>query len=213
MRLVPLLMLLALPACDGSKTADDKSWITATRCKSDKNCGDGFICKEGPKGQKICQKGERTAEEKAAVKKAEAAAAAKNKKKKDVVKPGEGRLHFRICPGFKNTPESIGTVIAVHQETKKRHVMHLALVVSDGGWETQFKFASVPLGVYDVTAAYGIQVKGRPETTKLKCDPKAKPCRDELIREITVVTPDKDPPPKLSEKGKTLHKDCDFIAE
>jgi hypothetical protein len=177
-------------------------------CKADDDCAKGFVCTELK-----CIKGERSAAEIAATKKAKAAAKAKKHAAKYAVKPGEGRLRFRLCPGFKNTPESIGTVVAVHQTTKKKHFFHLARETPDLGWRSEFYFPSLPLGTYDVTADYGIQKNGRADVVKIKCDPKATPCRDELVREIAVVLPKDETPVERDEKGKAKPRACDWIAE
>lgn len=182
----------------------------AASCEVDKDCAKGFICTE-----KKCVKGERSAKEKAAIEKARIEAVRKKRAAANKVKPGEGRLHVRICPGFQNTPESVGTIIATHTETKKKHLLHLALVVPDTGWETEFKFPSVKPGLYEVQAQYGIQVKGKAEVVDLKCHSKVdkKQCKDGSIRLIEVVTPDKEPPVEKDKDGKVIRRPCDFIAE
>lgn len=207
---IPCLLLGGLWACQSESGADKRNEILAAPapCETDKECADGFICQE-----KTCQKGERSAKELAARRAAEAKKKADEEAKKRAVKPGEGRLTVRICPGFKNTPEAIGTLIATHQETKKRKVLHMAMEAPELGWQMEFTYPSLPLGVYDVTADYGIQKGGVPDVVRLKCDPKAKPCREETIREITVVLPENEPPRERNEKGEPKLKACDFIAE
>ncbi len=124
-----LLALFAMAGCEkgeGSKANDSKKWVTAAKCKTDKDCADGFIC-NGEDGKKTCQKGERTAAEKAAKKKADDEAHKKRLAAKHTPDAGQGRLHVRICPFFKNTPESIGTITAVSQATKKKTQLHMAL--------------------------------------------------------------------------------------
>ena len=205
--------LLGLLACESNKP-DLKKFITAAKCATDDDCGEGFICKAAEGGGKTCQKGERTAAERAAAQKAKreaqkAALAAKRR-----VKPGEGRLRVRLCGGFKNTPESIGTVIATHQKTKKQHFIHLAREVDDLGWQEIFTFWSLPLGTYDVTVDYGIQKGGVAHTVKMKCDKRTKlPCREEVIREIEVVPPEKEPPPQKDKEGKEKKPPCDWLVE
>lgn len=204
------LMLLGPWACESKSGADTRSKILGAPapCETDKECADGFICQE-----KKCTKGERTAQELAARRAEEAKKKAEAEAKKRAVKPGEGRLTVRICPGFKNTPESIGTIIAIHQETKARKILHMAMEAPELGWQMEFTFPSLPLGTYDVTTDYGIQKGGVPDVVRLKCDPKAKPCREETIREMTVVLPENEPPREKNEKGEPKLKDCDFIAE
>lgn len=213
MRSLPFLavpcLLLALVGCEKSgEDARSKILGAPAPCETDKACADGFICQDNK-----CQKGARSAEEIKAQKAAEAKKKAEEKAAERAVKPGEGRLTVRICPGFKNTPESIGTIIAVNQETGKRHILHMAMETPELGWQMEFTFPSLPLGTYDVTADYGIQKGGVPDVVKLKCDPKAQPCRDELVREMTVVLPENEPPREKNEKGEPKLKACDFIAE
>ena len=209
------LAAFAVTGCSGeggkAKKAKNK-WITAAKCKVDKDCAEGFICRGD--GEKTCQKGERTAAEKAAKKKAEEAARVKAQEAKRTPDAGKGRLHVRICPFFKNTPESIGTITAVNQTTKEKHQLHLALETPDQGYRDEFFYRSLALGKYDVTATYGIQKGGKPHVAQLKCDAKTKlPCRDELIREIEVVLPKDEPPVEKNDKGKVIKRPCDFIAE
>ncbi len=207
-----LIALFTLPllACDGPSSQDrlNSAIFDAADCEKDNDCIKGFICKE-----KKCQKGKRSAAEKAANRKAKANAKRKKEQARKMVKPGEGRLHVRLCPAFKNTPESIGTIVAVNQETKARHMVHLATETPDLGYQSVFSFYSLPLGKYDVTCSYGIQVRGIPDVQKMKCDKKAKPCRDELVREMEVVLPANEPKPELNDKGKVKMKPCDFQAE
>jgi len=201
--------LLVAFGCSGSGEQDEPAWKKdPVPCTDDGACAKGFICKD-----KICQPGERSKTELAAREKAKAAAAKKSEKPK-APKPGEGRLRARICPGFKRTPEAIGTIIAVNQKTKKRHLLHLAMEVAEGGIGSEFTFPSLPLGMYDVTASYGVQIKHQaPETVVLKCHEKAKPCREETIREIEVIPPEKEPPVKLTDAGLPRKKACDWWAE
>ena len=195
--------------CDGKKEDPYAKFKTAPApCETDSNCIKGFICKD-----KKCTKGERSAAELAEKAKTEAEAKKKAAAKKNAVKPGEGRLYVRLCPGFKNTPSAIGTVMAVHQETKKRHPLHLALLTPEGGWKTEYRYPSLPLGKYDVTANYGVNVRGKVEVVNLKCDPKAKPCRDKTIREMEVVLPADEPAREKGPDGKPKFKACDWVAE
>jgi hypothetical protein len=213
MKCIAFCMLIAsmvtIGCNDSAQSKYDKFKTAAADCTTDNDCADGFVCTE-----KKCLKGVRTAAELAAKAKAKADKAAAERAKKLVVKPGEGRLRVRVCPGFKNTPEAIGTIIAIHQQTKKKHFLHLARETRDLAWETEFLFPSLPLGTYDVTADYGIQKGGRPDVIRLKCDKKAKQCRDESVREMTVVLPkDEPPPPPKREDGKRSYKVCDWAAE
>lgn len=209
MRSLALLALaLLVVGCESNKP-DPKKFITAASCEADKDCAEGFICKEGK-----CQEGKRSPEEIAAQKKAEAAAKKKALAEKKKTKPGEGRLTVRVCPFFKNTMESIGTITAVHQKTGKKHYIDMALEVPEMGYKDVFTFYSLPLGKYDVTASYGIQTKGIPETHDLKCHEKAKDaCREETIREVEVVLPEDMPKPEKNEKGEPKKPPCDFVAE
>ena len=204
------VLALSLVGCnDKAQSKFDKFKTAPADCKTDEDCAKGFICTD-----KKCLTGERSAAELAEKRKAKQQAEQAKLAKKFEIKPGEGRLKVRICPGFKNTPEALGTIIAIHQETKKKHFLHLARETKEFYWETEFIFPSLPLGTYDVTADYGIQKGGRPDVVRLKCDKKAKPCRDENIREMTVVLPkDEPPPPKPKEPGKKAYKPCDWTAE
>lgn len=208
----PLIVvtLTALTALGCQKTADDgkSRFLEAATCETDETCADGYICTEGR-----CKEGKRSAEEIAAKKAADAKEKAEAEAAKNRPKDGEGRLIVRICPGFKNTPEAIGTLIATHQETKSRQLLHMAMEAPELGWQMEFTFRSLPLGTYDVTADYGIQKGGVPDVVRLECDPKAKPCRDKTIREMTVVLPKDEAPRKKNDKGEIELKACDFVAE
>lgn len=218
MRALSVLALaaFALGGCDkgdGGKKAPDPRWVTAAKCKADKDCAEGFVC-NGEDGKRTCQKGERTAAEKAAAKKAEDEARVKAQAARQTPDAGEGRLFVRICPFFKNTPESIGTITATNQATKKTTQLHMALETPDQGYRDEFFFRSLPPGKYDVTATYGIQKGGKPNVAQLKCDLKTRlPCKDELVREIEVVLPASEPPVEKDDKGKVVKRPCDFIAE
>ena len=197
--------------CEPGSSAEERlaKLRGAADCETDKNCGKGFVCTELK-----CVKGERTEAEKLAQEKAEEKIRMDAIAAKKVVKPGEGRLYVRICPVFKNTPEALGTITAKNQKTKKETFLHLAMVVPDGQWQDVFTFHSLPLGTYDVSVTYGIQSRGRPDVVKIKCDPKAKPCRDEFVREIEVVLPKDEAPVKIDKTTKKVIKiKCDFQAE
>ena len=196
--------------CSKKQEEDKPFWAKKPApCKTDKNCADGFICEKD-----TCVEGTRSPEELARRQAAKRAKREEARRKKETTKPGEGVLMVRICPGFKHTPNSIGTLVATHQETRKEHRLHLAHVVPEGEWHSEFKFPSLPLGKYDIKANYGIlNPSGRAEVVFLKCHRKAKPCRDENIREMEPVLPEKLPPPKLNKKGQPKLKPCDFVAE
>ena len=221
------LVVGGLTACN--KTAEEQAnrfKTMAAPCKSDGDCAKDHICRE-----KKCTKGKRTKAEIAALKKAIAEKKAKAEAAKKAVKPGEGRMIVKICPFFKNTPESVGQITAVHQETKKRHFILLNMVTPEAGYQSEFTFYSLPLGKYDVTAKYGTQKRGRHDTVDILCDPKAKlPCRcvDEgkdakkkgkkakcpkKIREIEVVLPKDEMPVKKGKDGKPEKRPCDWVAE
>ncbi len=205
-------LLLLNTGCDGGQSQEDriKALQSPAKCTTDKNCAKGFICSD----KKICAKGERSAAEKAAADKAEEKTRMDAIAAKKAVKSGEGRLHVRLCPVFKNTPEALATIVATHQKTKKKHSLNLAMVVPDGGWQDEFTFPSLPLGTYDVGITYGIQSRGRPDVVAIKCHKKAKPCRDEIIRELEVVLPKDAPPIKFDKKTKKpIKRPCDFLAE
>lgn len=202
--------LVGLLGCE-KKPVDKKKFLGKAKCETDKDCAEGFICKD-----KACNEGKRTPEELAAQKKAELEARKAEEAKRTATKPGEGKLVVRICPGFKNTPEAIGTVVATHTETKKKHYIDLALAIPDGGWDTEFTYYSLPLGKYEVYATYGIQVRGQPDGVhRLKCHEEVKKdaCKDETLRLMEVVLPEDEPKPELNKAGKPKKKDCDWIAE
>lgn len=202
-----LFATAGLFACKGGET-DYKP--PAAKCEVDKDCAKGFICEE-----KVCVKGKRSAEEIAKRKKAEFEAKKAAREAKKQTKPGEGRLYVRLCPGFQNTPESLGTIVAKNVKTGKEYVKHLALDVQEGGWETEFTFWSVPLGDYTVTAKYGIQVKGQPDISQLKCHEKVdkKLCTDGMTLTKTVIAPADEPEREKEKDGTFKRRPCDFIAE
>ena len=203
-----LFATAGLIGCKGGGESDYKP--PAAKCESDKDCGKGFICTD-----KVCVKGKRSAEEIAKRKKAELEAKQKARAAKKATKPGEGRLYVRLCPGFQNTPESIGTIVAKNNKTGKQYVKHLALDVQEGGWETEFTFWSVPLGEYTVTAKYGIQVKGQPDISQLKCDERVdkKLCPDGVSVIKTVILPKDEAPREKDKDGTFKRRPCDFSAE
>ena len=204
------LMAVLTLGCN-QKTADQANRFKtmAADCKKDDDCAKGFICTE-----KKCTKGKRTKAELAARAKAKAEAKRKALAAKRAVKPGEGRMRVKICPFFKNTPEAVGQITAIHQTTKKKHYIHLALATPELSAQSEYFFYSLPLGKYDVTARYGIQKGGKHDLVDLKCDPKSKlACRDKKVREIDVVLPKDMPKPKPGKDGKPPRVPCDWIAE
>lgn len=205
-----LMITVALGGCSGEKKEEVPIWMkTPAACKSDDDCAKDFICESDH-----CKPGQRSPAELAERKAAKRAKDKERAEAKKKPKPDEGPLEVRICPGFKNTIESIGTITAIHHDTKKRHDLHLALVVPEGESESEFSFVSLPLGRYDVTANYGIKPRGRnPEVVALKCAEKADPCREDLVREMEVVLPEDVAAPALNKEGKPLKKPCDFTAE
>jgi len=36
------------------------------------------------------------------------------RKRKETTKPGEGKMHVKLCPFFRNTDIAVGTVYAIH---------------------------------------------------------------------------------------------------
>lgn len=210
MRLFLITTLVLAFGCTKPADEDKTKLFGKAKCETDEDCAEGFICED-----KACSAGARSPEEIAKAKQAALEKRQAEEARKTATKPGEGRLVVRICPGYKNTPESIGTIVATHQETKEKHFIDLALRVSDGGWESEFTFYSLPLGKYDVTASYGIQVRGQPDGVhKLKCHEEAKKgCRDEVVREFEVLLPKDTPPPAKYPDGRHQMKDCDWSAE
>ena len=92
---------MALSACSSKKEK-----VRGGSCKIDGDCIAGWICEEN-----FCVQGKRNAAEIAAKKEAkrkakEAKRKAKEAKKRQT-KAGEGRLHARICPFFKNTEDAV----------------------------------------------------------------------------------------------------------
>ena len=89
-------LCMALSACNSKKEK-----VRGGSCKIDGDCITGWICEEN-----FCVQGQRSAAEIAAKKEAkrkakEAKRKAKEAKKRQT-KAGQGRLHARICPFFKN---------------------------------------------------------------------------------------------------------------
>ena len=199
-----LFFALSLSACKGKKEAQ-----RGGSCKKDSDCIAGWICKEN-----FCMQGQRSAAEIAAQKEAKRKAKEEKRKAKEAkkrqTKTGEGRLHVRICPFFKNTDDAVATLIAVNKETNKRHLKSLHLEVSKDSMKDVFTFYSLPTGTYEVTAKYGVQVNGQFDTHKLKCDPKntERECNDEVSRTVKVEVAKT----KLEEDLKKKLP-CDWIAE
>lgn len=198
--------------CGDAQKSDPRNKFMTASCESDKTCAKGFICKAG-----TCQKGQRSKEELARREAEEKAAEAKKLAAKRATKPGETRLEVRVCPVFKNTPEAIGTLTAKNVKTGKEHLIHMALEVKDGGWQDVFTYWSVPPGEYEVTATYGINVRGRAETVMLKCHDKVikdkKQCKNNVVRLMNAVPLDQIPPKKKDDKGNEIKKPCDWIVE
>jgi hypothetical protein len=174
-------------------------------CKSDEDCLSGWICEEN-----FCTPGERSASEIAAKKKAaEEKREAKKKAAeaaKKVTKEGEGKASFKICPVFRNVSSSAGSIVATHTKTKERHILSLQMETPKNGQQSEFTFYSLPLGEYEVYATYGIQVDGKFDTHRLKCDPKGtkRACRGDELRVVNVVLP------KDMDKAEP---ECDWVAE
>lgn len=213
MRALSLLLVLpCLIACGESQQSDPRAKFMTASCKSDDTCAKGFVCQDG-----TCQKGERSKEELAKREADKKAEAARKLAEKRQVKPGETRMEVRVCPVFKNTPEAIGTITAKHAETGKEHHIHMALVTDEGGWQDVFTYWSLPLGKYEVTASYGINVRGQAETVLLKCHDSIvkneKVCKNKVIRLMEAVPLDQIPPKKKDDKGEEIKIPCDWIVE
>lgn len=210
-----ILPLFLSTACGESQPEDRTAKYFKASCQSDDDCAKDRICQKNEKGEGTCEKGERSAAEKAAKEKAAIEARKAKAEAKKQTKPGEGRLTMRVCPVFKNTPEAIGTITAKHLETNQESYLHMAQEVVDGGWEDEFTFWSLPPGKYEVTASYGIQVRGTPQVVKIKCHEKVKKdeCKDEVIRLVEVVPLDQMSPPEKDKDGKIIKKPCDWLAE
>ena len=199
-----MILSLTFPGCNSENR------FLEIDCKSSSDCADGWLCGANKK----CKKDTRTPEEIEAARKAEIdrIKAEKEKKRqaelkaKTETKAGEGKMVITICPFFKNTSDSAGSIIATHQKTKKRHIINLQMEVDKDSTQATFTFHSLPLGKYDVIAKYGIQVNGVFDTHKLKCDPKStnRSCKESVIREVDVV---------LSKDASKASNGCDWIAE
>jgi hypothetical protein len=195
-----LFTLSLLSACTPTETRRKGG-----SCKSDDDCLSGWVCEAN-----FCMEGERSASEVAAREAKEKAAREAKKKaelaKKTTTKPGEGRLSVKICPYFRNVSSSAGSVVATHTETKQRHIISLQMEVPKESQQSEFTFYSLPLGEYEVYATYGLQVDGKFDTHRLKCDPKAtkRACRGDELRVVKVTLP--------SEPDKTAGE-CDWVAE
>ncbi|MBM4290812.1 MAG: hypothetical protein FJ138_04720 [Deltaproteobacteria bacterium] len=196
-----LLCLSALSACNS-----EKKKVRGGSCKVDDDCAEGWICDP----ERFCTPGQRSAEELAARERAEAEARQRQRQtrveQEMTTQKGEGRLSVKICPFFKNVSDSVGSVIAVHADTKRRHILSLQMETPKGNMRSEFTFPSLPLGKYTLTANYGIQVNGVFDTHPLKCDPKAtrRECVDGGTRVVEVVLPERDVKAAL---------ECDWIAE
>ena len=194
------MLSASLFACQGKKKP------TGAYCKGDSDCAEGWICEAS-----YCAQGERDQKEVLARKKAKQEAKEKRRKEREIkkrqTKPGEGRVTFRICPFFKNTSDSVGSIGLIHLETKKREIMSLQMEVTKDSMQSEFTFYSIPLGKYEVYATYGVESNGRFDTHRLKCDPKVttRPCKNDELRIVEVVLPEND--------VKKIRPDCDWIAE
>ncbi len=197
-------LCLAFSACNSKKEK-----ARGGSCKADSDCIAGWICEEN-----FCVQGQRSAAEIAAKKEAKRKAKEEKRKAKEAkkrqTKAGEGRLHARICPFFKNTDDAVATLVAVNKETKRRHLKSLHLEVNTGSVKDLFTFYSLPVGEYEVTAQYGVQVNGVFDTHNLSCDPKStdRGCKAGTKRIV-----------KVELAKTTLEEDlkkkypCDWIAE
>jgi hypothetical protein len=197
-------LILGMSACKGKVDQ-----VRGGSCKKDSNCISGWICEDH-----FCVEGKRSATEIAAQKEAKRKAKEAKRKakaaKKLQTKSGEGRLHVRICPFFKNTDDSVATLIAVNKKTKKRHLKSLHLEVNKDSMKDLFTFYSLPLGDYEVSAKYGVQVNGVFDTHTLKCDPKntSRSCEGEVKRIVKVELPQGSLEDDLKKKYP-----CDWVAE
>lgn len=199
------LLSLSLCALILSGCSDDKKKRRGGSCKADEDCLGGWICEE-----QFCTPGERSASELAAKKEALKQAREAKKKaleaEKTKTKPGQGRVSFKICPYFRNVSSSVGSIIATHTQTKERSIISLQMETEKNAQRSEFTFHSLPLGTYEVYANYGIQVDGKFDTHRLKCDPKGtkRACKGDEVRVVEVVPPDQQPKAPL---------ECDWIAE
>ncbi len=200
---------------DGKKTEGDTIKNPAI-CHWDEDCiKPGTICQDGR-----CDVGTRTPEQKAAIQalrdKQKAKAEAEAEKNRPPG-PNEGRLWFRVCPFYKKTPFAVAEITATNKASGQQFKMRLEEVLRMDELRSEFAFPKVPIGDYEVVADYGIRDgagdKAGAQMVRLKCDKKAKPCRDGLIREVTVVPVDQEPPEKKDAKGATIKRPCDWIAE
>jgi hypothetical protein len=183
----------------------EENSLLAIDCKSTSECAKGWLC--GAK--KKCTKDKRTPQEVEAARKAEIAQIkAKKEQQRQAelkTKAEKGNLVVKICPFYKRTPDSAGSILAVHQKTGERHYWSLQMEVPPDSTQATFTFP-LPLGKYDVTAKYGIQVNGTFDTHKLSCDPKSttRPCKEKKVREVEVV---------LAKDATKTNIGCDWIAE
>ena len=211
---ISLLFALCCACLACNERVTQKPKFEAAKCTKDDQCADDSICVDGH-----CQKGERSIEEKRAMyakeqAEREAKKAAEEAKRHEL-KPGEGRLTVRICPGYYNNDKSIASLIAVHKETGERHYLNLTREIPLDGFADLFTFPSLPLGKYDVTAKYGvIHSGGVPDNLLLNCYKDViKQCKDGQVREMEVVLPENLPPVKKNKEGKPIPPPCDFWME
>lgn len=181
-------------------------------CQWDEDCfKEGFVCNDAR-----CVKGTRTPEQKAAIQALRDKMKAKEEAEAEARRPpgpDEGRLWFRVCPFYRKTPQAVAEITATHKETGKVFTLRLEELLRMDELRSEFAFPKVPIGEYDVVADYGIRDGAGREMVRLKCDKKAKPCRDGEVREVTVVPIDQEPPPKADAEGKTIKRPCDWIAQ
>jgi|LauGreDrversion4_2_1035121.scaffolds.fasta_scaffold83901_2 hypothetical protein len=204
--LTATLTLSALLCALLSGCNSEKKKVRGGSCKVDDDCADGWICDP----ERFCTPGQRDASELAARERAALEERERQRKEREAerneTQRGEGRLSVKICPFFKNVSDSVGSVIAVHTETKRRHILSLQMETAKGNSRSEFTFPSLPLGKYELTANYGIQVNGVFDTHPLKCDPKGtrRACVNDGTRVVEVVLPDQEPKVEL---------ECDWVAE
>lgn len=208
---------LYLALCCGCLACNEritqKPVFEAAACTQDSECAKDCICKDGH-----CQPGERTLEEKRAMYAKEHEEREAKKKaaeaKKNELKPGEGRLTVRICPGFYNNDKSIASLTAIHQTTGERYYLNLAREIPEDAFADLFTFPSLPLGKYDVTAKYGVIHGGVADNITLDCYKDViKQCKNKQIREMEVVLPENVPQPKKDKDGNPIRQACDFWME
>ena len=195
-----IMTLVVFNACDSKKKVK-----LGPSCSSDDDCAGGWICEK-----EHCARGKRTAEE-LAQRQAKIEAEKMRKRKAKIAartqtKKGQGRVSVKLCPFFKNTFASVGSIVAVNQKTKFREMISMQMETEKNMTQSEFTFYSLPLGTYEIYATYGVQVEGKFDTHRLKCDPKAtkRACKDGELRIVEVVLP-------KDMKKEAL--ECDWIAE